>query len=206
MVFNILALVSTLIIITLLKRLVNIFPSLLACMIRWKESVNIEASVKNSYDRDIITVGMVIPFILVAAKFRLYDPTVMEGMNENLRIGVTAGVFLAYYVIRLMASMMVQTRKQRRKTFTTAAKAAYTFFIILTILLTASGGVMSFIGMETAVIRNAMLWISAFIYALLILRKFQIFASGFSIFASFLYLCALEILPTGILIASALFL
>ncbi len=49
-----------------------------------------------------------------------------------------------------------------------------------------------------------MLWVSAFIYALYMLRKFQIFASGFSILTCFLYLCALEIIPTGLLVASAL--
>ncbi len=204
MVFNILALISTVMVITLLKRLVNIFPSLVACMIRWKESVNLEASIKNSYDRNIIALSMIIPFCLIAEKFRLYDPSFMEGMGEDLRIGVISGVFAAYLIIRTLASMMAQPRKSRKKTFGPAVRAAYSFFIIQTLLLLAAGGVLSFIDIPAESIKSAMLWISAFIYALLLLRKLQIFASGFSIFASFLYLCALEILPTGLLVASAL--
>jgi len=39
MLFDILALLSLLLVITLLKRLVNMFPSLLACMVRWKENI-----------------------------------------------------------------------------------------------------------------------------------------------------------------------
>ena len=66
------------------------------------------------------------------------------------------------------------------------------------------GGVMSFIEMDETVIRTAMLCVSALIYALFMLRKLQIFASGCSFFAAFLYLCALEILPTGVLVASAI--
>ncbi len=206
MVFNILALISTLIIITLLKRLVNIFPSLIACTTRWKESVNLEASVKNSYDRDIIAAGMVIPFILAADKFRLYDPSFMEGAGDNLRIAITFGVFIAYLMIRKLIYLMIKTRKVRKKTLDAATKVSYTFFILLVLLILSVGSVMSFIGIETEIIKSAMLWISASIYALLLLRKMQIFISGFSIFAGFLYLCALEILPTGLLIASAVIL
>ncbi len=204
MTFNIFALISVLIIITLLRRLVNIFPSLVACLLRWKESVNLEASVKNSYDRNIIAVGMIIPFCLVAGRFRLYAPSFMDGMSEDLRIGITFGVFSAYIMIRTLASMMVLTQKSKKKIYDTASKSAYTFFIILTILLLSVGGVLSFLDVSSDVIRNAMLWLSACIYALYMLRKTQIFASSFSIFTSFLYLCALEIIPTGVLIASAL--
>ncbi len=204
MVFDILALISVLIMITLLRRLVNIFPSLMACMIRWKESVNLESSVKLSYDRSIIAVGMIIPFCLVAERFRLYNPSFMDGLNENLRTGLTFGIFAAYLLIRLLASMMVRTRKGRKKIFDTASKAAYTFFIILSLLLVILGGILSFTGVPDEVTKSAMLWVSAFIYALFLLRKTQIFASSFSIVTSFLYLCALEIIPTGILIAPVL--
>ncbi len=204
MVFNILALISTLIVITILRRLVNIFPSLIACTVRWKENVNIEASVKQSYDRNIIAVSMVIPFCLVAERFRLYDPSFMEGMGENLRIAITFGIFVAYIIIRRLVSMMMQTRKVNRKIYGTAEKASYTFFIILALLLLLTGGILSFTGIENGFIKSAMLWVSAFIYALMLLRKTQIFCSNCSIFTAFLYLCALEIFPTGLLIASAL--
>ncbi len=204
MVFNILALISVLIVITLLRRLVNIFPSLVTCMIRWKESVNLEASVKNSYDRNIIAIGMIIPFCLVAAKFRLYNPSFMDNLGEDIRIGITSGVFILYAMTRLLASTMIHTGIGKKKTYETANKAAYTFFIMLTIILAGIGGVLSFANVSAGIIRSAMLWISVFIYTLYMLRKTQIFASSFSIFTSFLYLCALEIIPTGMLVVSAL--
>ncbi len=204
MVFNILALVSILMMITLLRRLVNIFPSLMSCMARWKESVNLENSVKNSYDRDIIALGLVIPFCLVAERFDLYDLAFMDGMDENMRTGIIIGIFAAYIVIRALASMMVTTGRSRKKTYEAASKSAYTFFIILALLLTATGGILSFLDVDPTVIRSAMLWISAAIYGLFLIRKTQIFTSGFSILTSFLYLCALEIIPTGILIVPVL--
>ncbi len=204
MLFNILALISTIIIITLLRRMVNIFPSLVSCIYRWKESVNLETSVKNSYDRNIIAVGMVIPFCLIVEKFNLYSLSFMEGMDEDLKTGIIIGIFLAYIIIRKLASLMVMTKKSKKKVFDTAHKSAFTFFILLTLLLLATGGILSLIDVEAAFIRNAMLWISVSIYAIFIIRKTQIFASSFSILTSFLYLCALEIFPTGILVVPVL--
>ena len=204
MLFDILALISALTAIILLGRMVNIFPSLLACTIRWKESVNLEASVKHSLDRDMLSVAMILPFCLVVERFVLYSPSFMADFGPDLHLAVTIGVFLVYLLIRTMTAKMLRPRRMQPKTYRTAGRASFTFFIILTMILLAMGGLMSFIGTEETIIRNAMLCVSAFIYGLFILRKTQIFASGCSFFAAFLYLCALEFLPTGALVASAI--
>ena len=204
MLFKILALISVILIIALLKRLVNIFPSLVACMVRWKESLNLEASVKQSLDRDMLAAAMIIPFCLTVTKFGLYSPAFLSGMNENGRTAVIIGIFLVYCGIRLMMSMIVKTHQMASKTSKAAERSSFTFFIILTLVLILTGWTLSFLDVGIEAIRNAMLWISAFIYAVFLLRKTQIFISGCSIFTAFLYLCALEIFPTGALVASAL--
>ena len=56
MLFDILALISLLVILLLIRRIVDIFPSLMACMIRWKENVNLQASMKMRTDRDLLAV------------------------------------------------------------------------------------------------------------------------------------------------------
>jgi len=206
MLADVLVLISTLLMIALLKRLVNIFPSLIACMVRWKESVNLEASVKNSLDRDMIAATCIFPFCVIVEKFRLYDPAFMAGMSENIRTLVVIGVFLAYCSIRIMMSAIVHTHKKANKSGKTAERSSYTFFIILTLILILTGGTLSFLKVDADVIKTAMLWISGIIYTLSLLRKTQIFVSGCSFFTAFLYLCALEIIPTGALVASALIL
>ena len=204
MLFKILALISTVLIIALLKRLVNIFPSLAACVVRWKESLNLESSVKHSLDRDMLAAAMIIPFCLTVTRFGLYAPAFMSGMGENSRTAIIIGIFLVYCGIRIMMSMIVKTFKVTSKSVKAAERSSFTFFIILTLILILTGWTLSFFDVEIGVIRNAMLWISAFIYAVFVLRKTQIFVSGCSIFTAFLYLCALEIIPTGALVASAL--
>ena len=206
MLLNTLALISLIIIIILLRRLVNIYPSLLACMIRWKESVNLEMSVKLSRDRNILAVALIIPFCITAFRFGLYSPSFLEGFNENIGLMITIGVFTAYLLLRLALTALCRSKKSRKAAYTTSVAAARTFFIILALLLMAIGGIMSFIGVAPNTIKDAMIWVSGAIYLLSLLRRIQIFASSYNFFTVFLYLCALEIIPTGLLVTSAMIL
>ena len=206
MLFNTFALISLLIIITLLKRLVSIFPSLLACLIRWKESVNLEMSVKLSRDRNILAIALVIPFCLTAFHWDLYSPSFTENLSQTAGLGTTTGVFFAYILLRWALTSICKSKKSRKSAYSTSVAAGRTFFIILTLLLMAIGGTMSFIGVEHQTIKDAMIWISGAIYLLFLLRRTQIFASSYNFFTVFLYLCALEIIPTGVLVTSAMIL
>ena len=204
MLFKILALISVLTVILLLNRLTNIFPSLMACTIRWKESINLEASVKHSLDRDMLAAAMLFPFCLCVEKYGLYTPRFMESFGEDLHLAAFIGIFLIYCILRIVLSKMLRPKRMNPKTYKTAGRASFTFFIILTLILLASGGILNFIDTDPTVVRSAMLCVSIGIYALFLLRKLQIFISGGSFFAAFLYLCALEIFPTGVLAASAI--
>lgn len=204
MLFDSLALFSAMTVLLILRRLVNVYPSVMACLWRGKECFNLEASFKLAHDRDIVAVSMVIPFCLTAFHFRLYDPSFLDGFGENALLGIYFAVFAAYALLRVSVFLLFRPKYIPSKTVTAAKKVAYTFFIFLTLLLLAMGGIMDRIGVDHTVVKDAMLWVSAAVYALFLLRKLQIFNSSCSVFAAFLYLCALEMIPTGILIVSAI--
>ena len=204
MLFKLLVLFSFLIVLLLLRRLVNIMPSLMACMIRGKESLNLEASVKLSLDRDALALAMIIPFCLVAFRYRLYPPGFIEGMSDSSVLGIYFGMFASYLLLRFMMTWLFRPQKLPKKTYVAADKASRSFFIVYTLILLAMGGVFGLADVQDAVSRDAMLWVSAFMYLLFLLRKTQIFSTSCSVFAGFLYLCALEMIPTGILVVSAI--
>ena len=154
MLFNTLALISLLIIITLLKRLVSIYPSLMACMIRWKENVNLQMSVKLSTDRNLLALSMIIPFCLTVYRFGLYRPEFMAEMDEAAGVGVTIGIFTAYILTRRLCYIMARPRKASQTMYRTSASASYTFFIILALLLLATGGVLSFFDVNPDMIKT----------------------------------------------------
>lgn len=206
MLFNTLALISLLIIITLLRRLVNIYPSLMACLIRWKESVNLEMSVKLSRDRDILAIALIIPFCLTVFHFGLFRPSFIENLGQTAGLCITIGTFIAYIFLRWVLRSICMPVSSRKSAYSTSVAAGRTFFIILALLLMAVGGTMSFIGSDPHAIKDAMIWVSGAIYLIFLLRRTQIFASSYNYFTVFLYLCALEIIPTGVLVTSAMIL
>ena len=203
MLSDILALISVICFIPLLGRLINIFPTLVAGLTRWKESVNMQMSLKLRTDRDLIAVALIIPFCLTAYKFRLYDPDFISGMRSNAGLGTTIGIFVAYLMLRTMTRYIFRLHRTPSSTYAAATGSANSFFIILCLTLLLVGGVLPFFGTSATTVRTAMFWLSGGIYALYLLRKMQIFLSSCNFLVSFLYLCALEILPTGVLIASA---
>ena len=203
MLFDFLALFSLLVVLLLLKRLVNVYPSLMACLWRGKECFNLEASVKLARDRDIITMAMLLPFCLVAFRFRLYGPGFFDGLGADTVMGLYFAMFFAYVALRFVAMTLFRPRSMPQKTYNTATKVSYTFFNLLSLALLLIGGVSDLLNLNEMLVRDAMLWVSAGLYLLSLLRKMQIFTSSCSVFAAFLYLCALELIPTGILIVPA---
>ena len=200
--FNALALISVIAIMMLLKTIVGIFPSILASVIRWKENINIESSVRLSRDRDLTSFAMVVPFCLLAFRFRIYNPGFIANLPDNTRIWAVLGVFAAYNIFRKAAVLLARPHRIPQKTYLAAEKSANTFFIFLTLILLLVASTATFFNAPQEVVRAVCLWLSALIYGLYLIRKLQIFASSCSLFTAFLYLCALEILPTGILVIS----
>ena len=200
--FNTLALISVLTVMLMLRSFVSIFPSVFGSAIRWKESINIEASVKSSRDRDFSALVLILPFCLTVYRFRIYNPSFIAGLEDNSRLWMIIIIFAAYILARKTVSMLVYPSKIYQKTNAAAEKSAYSFFILLTLTLLIFGGIASFCGAQIQTIKSVSFWLSALIYGLYLLRKLQILTSSCSLFTGFLYLCALEILPTCILVVS----
>ena len=203
MLFNILALIATLLVLALLKRITCILPSVIKCMFRWKENVNIDTSLRLRTERELASAAMLLPFCLLATRFRLYCPDFFSSLSENAALGVTSAVFIGYLLLRMSLIVVIRPKRMASGIYHAATSTEHTYFIVLAAALLVAGGIMSIAGVAPHTIRVAMFWLSGSIYTLFLARKLQIFSSTCNLFMSFLYLCALEILPTGVLIASA---
>ena len=203
MLFDILSLISILIVLALLKRIICILPKVVTCLFRWKENVNIDTSLRLRTERDLASAAMLMPFCLLASRFGLYSPDFISGLSQNARIGITTAVFFGYLILRLLLIIAMRPKKMSSAIYHAATSTEHTYFIILTAVLLAVGGIMSLAGASPQATKVAMFWLSGIIYTVFLTRKLQIFSSSCNLFMSFLYLCALEILPTGVLVASA---
>ena len=189
--------------ILLLKKIVNVIPSLIGCLVRWQECLNLEDSMRLSGDRNIVAVFLTVPFCLCAAEFRLYDPLFLGGLQPAAYFGCICGIFAGYCLLRMLAAVMVRRTKVPEKTFKAANRSSFSFFCIMSAAVLAAGGICSFAGISADTCRTVLLYVMLGVYAVSIVRKLQIFSNCCSFLTAFLYLCVLEILPTGILVTSA---
>lgn len=198
-----LSLISVIIIIIMLRRIVGILPAVFVCALRWKECCKLDAVVKTSRDRDFTALALTLPFLLTVQKHNLLPYRFIDTITPEAGFAAICAVFAGYLVFRAFATVLFLPHKSHKKS-RTADNSDRTFFIIMSVLVLCAVCLMSLLRTEAAEARLTIIWLSAATYMLYLVRKFQIFQSSHSIFTSFLYLCALEIVPTGILVVSAI--
>lgn len=199
-----LSVASAVVLLMFIRKLVNIIPSLISCLLRWKEAFNLEYSVKLSRDRDIIYYILIIPFCLTVDRYRLYSPDFMDSMNDTSRLLVTTGAILAYMIARAILFYAIKGKKTGSETYFAAGKSFCTFFCLTTLSLSIAAGALSLFPVSDSVTRDVLLYIIGIFYLLSILRKCQIFSRSCKVLTTILYLCSLEFLPTGLFVATAL--
>ena len=179
-------------------------PFVLDSFTRVRGSVDIENSVGLSRDRTLTALLLLIPFVMLLSRFRIYNPVFLAGFGPEEHFLGTAVCFLGYLLLRFLMHMWLRPRYKRyADIFTMARRFAYSGFIVLVLLLLPLTGILLLCGVGDPLIGRILLYTSAVIYLFYIYRKSQIFGLYCSPFTTFLYLCALEFLPLAVFVASA---
>ena len=97
------ALVSlfTLLLIIFMRNFINILPYIIDSFTRARGSSDLEGSVRVSRDRNLIAMIFIIPFILLLYFYRIYDPSFLSGMGDNMRLLLIGAIFIAYLLCQL---------------------------------------------------------------------------------------------------------
>ena len=184
--------------------LYRIIPHIFKCFSRWRWNLTIEASLQLARTRDSIALLSIVPFCLIVSRFRLFDPAFFGRVPETWRTLAVIGVFLAWYLIRSLLYLAAEARASHLSTFQTARHAERNYFVILTFFLFAVVGVLYAFRAAEETIRIVLFVTMGLVYLVFLVRKFQILSSSFSPLSTFLYLCAIEFLPLGMLVAAGL--
>ena len=201
---DILIVVFTILTVLYLRRLVGILPYLARGLWRWKEVLNLEASMRLSRDRTSFALVMVVPFCLVISRYNLFPLRLLEGLDAGMRTLALVGIFAAYALLRRFLTRVAEPRRINYDTWRLAATSGYNYFIVLTLVLVATAGISSIAGVNELMVKRILQYEIAVIFAVFLLRRTQILSNACNQFTAFLYLCALEILPAGLLVASAI--
>ena len=195
----------TLAAILLLRNILHALPATFESFARIRRgSADIEGSVRLSRDRNLTAALCLLPFVVLLSRFRIYDPDWMEGFGAEGHFAATLGCFCLYLLTRLLLKLWLRPRRGWQDVYTMAVRFSYSSFIILVLILLPTCGILLVAGVNDLTIKWILSDIIFVFFALYSFRKVQIFGLACNPFTTFLYLCALEFLPTALFIASAI--
>lgn len=198
----ILTILFTVMAIFLLPRFLHLLPFLSDSVFRARGSTALENSVRVSRDRNVVALLFIIPELLLVYRYRLYNPAFLSDLPEGWRLLALACVLLAFLLVRLSIYLWLKPRR-RDDNFQTAHRAGYTLFILLMLLVLPTVGILMIIGCNDLIIRHFIYAETGAVYLLFLFKRAQILSLSCNLLTTFLYLCALEILPTALLVVSA---
>lgn len=205
MIVNIIMVVFVAVALALLPTFFHLAPYLADAVFRARGSEALEFSVRVTRDRNMFAYIMLIPAVLIMSRYRLYDPSFMMQFQGAWHLLACAAVLAAYIILRAIIYVILKPRRHYEY-FRLAHRAIYTFFILLMLIALPALGLLTVVDANDVIIRGVMYGLLVVVYFVFIIRKAQILSLSCGGFALFLYLCALEFIPTAALIVSAVIL
>lgn len=198
---NRIAIMAALVLLVLeLQDILRLGPALLRCVPLWKGNVELEHSVSQARTRNTVALVLGILFCIVADRYSLLNPSFRSMVSPPWRLGITSALLLGAFVVRRLLYAVSPFRSKTAEYACTVRHTFYNYFIIFATLSVLSGVVLGAFGTPERIVRSVLMGEALAVWILHLSRTGQILSSRYGVFATFLYLCGLEILPAGLLI------
>lgn len=187
-----------------LRNFLNILPYVLGSLTRPRMAAEIEGSVRIARDRNIVALIFLIPLCLILTHYDIYSPDFLDSLGPGARLLTVIAIFVGYLLVRALTAFLLDTKKMRAGVFASARRICYTVFVASMVIILITLGILVLFHTPERAIRVVLIVEMALSYLVLFLRRAQILSAYCNPFSLFLYLCALELVPTGLYVASAL--
>ena len=202
MVVNIIMVLFVALALFLLPTFFHLAPYLADAVFRARGSEALEFSVSVKRERDTIAIVLLIPALMIMSRYNLYNPSFIASLPEVWHLAACAGALTAYLLLRMVLYFAFKP-KRHFDYYRLAHRAVFTFFILFMLLALPALGIMTIAHANEVVIKTVLYILLAIAYLLFLVRRAQILSLSCGGFTTFLYLCALEFLPTALLVVSA---
>ena len=185
-----------------MRTFIHIIPQLLPTLTRWKVCLSLDHNIHLCRERNYAALILFVPFCLLADRFSLIHPPIIDNLPVGWQVPAVTGFFLLYLLLRAFFYSLCSMGTRRRETFLAAHRSSYGYFVLMLLLLFASVGI-CYVARCNDLIINRVLFVEIILcYLLSVVRKGQILSSFCNPFLTILYLCGLELIPTGMLVAA----
>ncbi len=194
-VFDILMLISALLVLLFVRDYIEILPTAGNCLFKWKEAARLEFNLKLHRTRNEIYFVLTLPVCLLLDRFFPFQPPFMESLNPDLHVLCTIAIFYVYVSLRSLMKLICTGRKADALAHNGAFFLFRTLFCIVPPVFLATAGLLSVIGVEENLTKNIVFAEIGLSYLILFWRQREILIHYRSGLATILYLCGVEILP-----------
>ncbi|MCR5519230.1 MAG: hypothetical protein K6F21_02760 [Bacteroidales bacterium] len=191
----------------LLPGLYRLLPSVLSCLSRSRGNLEIEHSVSLSRTRNFYSRMLVIPYIVTLDRFLVYNPDFLAGWDRPwLLLLELYLVFFGYLLLRLILHTIILGSAKKRlpgEKRLAVQRGLHNYFICFMLVMLFTLCIHYVIKADDQVFRNVFLAELALFWLISVIREGQILRSECGGLTTILYLCGLEFLPAGAVVASA---
>ncbi len=189
-----------------MRRYISVFPYVMGGFFRWKEILNMENNMRLSRERNSVAFISAPICIICISRLNVINADFMTALTPEMKTLSIIGILVAFIAVRWFLGPVVPARRLRGNTARAADGVWGNFCITLSTVLLILMIIHSISNDCARIAESAAIYAIIFLWAIFLLRKYQIIAYDCGQFKSFLYLCAVEILPAAMLVASILYL
>lgn len=192
-VHSVVALLAIVLLIIFMRDYFILWTPVMRCMVRAKANVEMEHSIQLARTRNRAALLMLLPMWLIAERFSL--------LSEQMWLSLA--IMLGYLVLKRLAAEIALPRKLSAEARLAVRRALYTYGIVLAFVMMMTVGLWMLVRWDA----GAMMWVivaeAGATLLLSMVREGEILSATYHPLVSFLYLCALEIVPAAGLVAAA---
>ncbi len=189
-----------------MRRYISVFPYVSGGFFRWKEILNMENNMRLSRERNSVAAAAVPICLVCVSRLNLINAGFMDALTPGMKTLSIIGILLAFLAVRWLFSLAIPSGRLRGNTARAADGAWGNFTIALSSALLLLLVIRSVSDGCAQTAESISLYVTAFLWVVFLVRKYQILAYDCGQFKSFLYLCGVEILPAAMLVVSSLYL
>ena len=170
-------------------------PKIWDCVQMWRANIGLEHSISTARSRNNAAITVALGWILVADRYGIYP----AAWIDSLAYGWSAAALLGVVIL-------CAPKRMHGDDLQALHKAMFTYFIPSGLIMMLTAGAMSVAGCRDALVCMVLQYELLVFWLFAIIRTAQILSSKQSILATILYLCGLEFLPAGAVVATAVLL
>ena len=198
---RILAVAAVALLIFHLLDLFRLIPHLLYCYSRVRGAEALEHSLGTARLRNLLAFSFSLPFCLILDRFAVLRPAFWNAIPPVWSAPATIGLVAAFVLVRALFHAFFRPRRMSGEIITTLRHNLYNYLLLLVPLMLLVTAILMIFPIDDAPGRTLLRGLIAAVWGLSTLRSGQILAAHGAGLSTFLYLCALELIPAALLVA-----